>query len=122
MVLNLVPAGTGNRCVMLRRGYLEFLSPTVETPMADQLLYFKGDFSTVDSNRHATDTATGAVLHRVSGMLGTYTGVVANATATVTVTVTCTNTTPYNIGLDAGLTSGATVLTRKLVGPGGALS
>lgn len=33
----LVPAGTGNRCVMLRRGYLEFLSPTAETPMADQL-------------------------------------------------------------------------------------
>lgn len=33
----LVPAGTGNRCVMLQRGYLEFLTPTGDTPVADQL-------------------------------------------------------------------------------------
>lgn len=31
------PAGTGNRCVMLRRGYLEFLTPTGQTQIADQL-------------------------------------------------------------------------------------
>ena len=33
----LVPAGTGNRCVMLQRGYLEFLTPTLDTPNATQL-------------------------------------------------------------------------------------
>src|SRR5438046_3020890 len=33
----LVPAGTGNRCVMFERGYLEFLTPTGDTPLADQL-------------------------------------------------------------------------------------
>jgi len=33
----LVPAGSGNRCVMLREGYLEFLTPTGDTPIADQL-------------------------------------------------------------------------------------
>lgn len=33
----LVPAGTGNRCVMLRAGYLEFLTPTADTPIANQL-------------------------------------------------------------------------------------
>jgi hypothetical protein len=33
----LVPAGTGNRCVMLERGYLEFLAPTADTPVANQL-------------------------------------------------------------------------------------
>lgn len=33
----LTPAGTGNRCVMLRRGYLEILTPTGQTPIADQL-------------------------------------------------------------------------------------
>jgi len=33
----LAPAGTGNRCVMLQRGYLEFLTPTGDTPAADQL-------------------------------------------------------------------------------------
>jgi len=33
----LVAAGTGNRCVMLERGYLEFLTPTADTPLASQL-------------------------------------------------------------------------------------
>lgn len=33
----LLPAGTGNRCVMLKRGYLEFLTPTGDTPVANQL-------------------------------------------------------------------------------------
>lgn len=33
----LTPAGTGNVCVMLRRGYLEFLTPTADTPLAHQL-------------------------------------------------------------------------------------
>jgi len=33
----LVPAGSGNRCVMLREGYLEFLTPTADTPIAGQL-------------------------------------------------------------------------------------
>lgn len=33
----LVPAGTGNRCVMLKHGYLEFLTPTSDTMVANQL-------------------------------------------------------------------------------------
>jgi hypothetical protein len=33
----LTPAGTGNRCVMLQGGYLEFLTPTGDTPVANQL-------------------------------------------------------------------------------------
>ncbi len=33
----LAPAGTGNRCVMFRRGYVEFLSPIADTPLAAQL-------------------------------------------------------------------------------------
>jgi hypothetical protein len=31
------PAGTSNRCVMLREGYLEFLAPTAHTPNAARL-------------------------------------------------------------------------------------
>lgn len=31
------PAGTSNRCVMLRDGYLEFLSPTLDTPNAQRM-------------------------------------------------------------------------------------
>jgi spore coat protein U-like protein len=38
----------------------------------------------------------------------------ANVDQTTTLQVQCTNTTPYNIGLDAGTGSGATVTTRKL--------
>ena len=33
----LTPAGSGNRCVMLREGYLEFLTPTGDTAIAHQL-------------------------------------------------------------------------------------
>ncbi|HET9405336.1 MAG TPA: VOC family protein [Burkholderiales bacterium] len=33
----LTPAGTGNRCVMLEQGYLEFLTPTGDTTVAAQL-------------------------------------------------------------------------------------
>jgi spore coat protein U-like protein len=38
----------------------------------------------------------------------------ANVDSTSTVAIQCTNTTPYNIGLDAGLGTGATVAVRKL--------
>jgi spore coat protein U-like protein len=41
----------------------------------------------------------------------------ANRDQTSTITTRCTNSTPYNIGLDAGTGSGATVTTRKLTGP-----
>ena len=33
----LLPAGSGNRCIMLKRGYLECLAPTGDTPVANQL-------------------------------------------------------------------------------------
>jgi spore coat protein U-like protein len=49
---------------------------------------------------------------------GTYTGVVVTSTSAVS--VTCTNTTTYNVGLSAGLATGATVTTRKMTGPASA--
>src|SRR5437667_2090328 len=58
----------------------------------------------------ATVQAT-CVVSATTMAFGTYTGVVANSTSTVS--VTCTNTTPYNVGLSAGLATGATVTTRK---------
>jgi spore coat protein U-like protein len=39
---------------------------------------------------------------------------VAAVNGTSTIQVQCTNTTPYNIGLDAGTGTGATVTTRKM--------
>ena len=44
-----VPAGSGNRCAMLRRGYLEFLTPIGDTNIAVEL-------------RHAIQRYTGAHL------------------------------------------------------------
>ncbi|MBD3828781.1 MAG: spore coat U domain-containing protein [Stenotrophomonas sp.] len=50
---------------------------------------------------------------------GNYAGSQTDATSTIS--VTCTNGTAYNVGLDAGTADGATVTTRKMTGPGGAL-
>jgi spore coat protein U-like protein len=50
---------------------------------------------------------------------GTYTGSAAASTSTIS--VTCTNSTPYNLGLNAGAASGATVTTRKMSGPNAGL-
>jgi len=50
-------------------------------------------------------------------------GVLANAVnATSTIQVQCTNTTPYDIGLDAGIATGATVTTRKMTNAGNTIS
>lgn len=50
---------------------------------------------------------------------GAYPG--AQTDNTSTITVTCTNTTPYDLGLDAGTSTGATVTTRAMTGPASAL-
>jgi len=47
---------------------------------------------------------------------GAYTGAVLDATTTLT--VTCSNGVPWTIGLNAGTSPGATVVTRKMTGPG----
>lgn len=50
---------------------------------------------------------------------GNYTGTVLNSTTTLQ--IACTGGTPYNVGLNAGTGAGATVTTRKMTGPAGAL-
>ena len=50
---------------------------------------------------------------------GNYSGALTNNTSTIT--ATCTNTSPYNIGLNAGTATGATVTARKMTGPAAAL-
>jgi spore coat protein U-like protein len=49
---------------------------------------------------------------------GTYTGLQVDATSTVS--VTCTNTTPYDVGLNQGQATGASVTTRQMKGAAGA--
>jgi spore coat protein U-like protein len=46
----------------------------------------------------------------------------ANIDQTSTIQVQCTNTAPYNIGLDAGTATGATVTTRKMTNGGATVS
>jgi spore coat protein U-like protein len=50
---------------------------------------------------------------------GTYSGLLINSTSILS--VTCTNTTPYNVGLNAGNATGATVTNRSMTGPAAAL-
>ncbi|HKF49865.1 MAG TPA: spore coat U domain-containing protein [Terracidiphilus sp.] len=73
------------------------------------------------ANAATTTTATFAVTANVAAnctiaanplAFGSYTGAVNNATTTVT--AQCTNSTPYNIGLNAGTASGATVTSRQM--------
>jgi spore coat protein U-like protein len=74
------------------------------------------------SNTTFQVTATVAATCLISATnlaFGSYTGTLVNATSTIT--VTCSNTTPYNVGLDVGTSSGAAVSSRKMGGPGGAL-
>jgi spore coat protein U-like protein len=47
---------------------------------------------------------------------------IANVDQTSTIVVQCTNTTTYDIGLDAGTGSGASVTTRKLTGGGATIN
>src|SRR3954463_8918806 len=62
----------------------------------------------------ATITATCTINSASTLNFGTVGVLAANVDQSSTIQVTCTNTTPYNIGLDAGTGSGATVATRKM--------
>jgi spore coat protein U-like protein len=61
-----------------------------------------------------TITATCTINSASTLNFGTQGVLSANVDQTSTIQVTCTNTTPYNIGLNAGAGTGATVATRKL--------
>lgn len=50
---------------------------------------------------------------------GTYLGALLNTNTSIN--VTCTSTTAYNVGLNAGTATGATVTNRMMTGPAGAL-
>ena len=61
-----------------------------------------------------TITATCTINSASTLNFGTQGVLSTNVDQTSTIQVTCTNTTPYNVGLDAGTGSGATVATRKM--------
>jgi glyoxalase-like protein len=63
-----VPSGTGNRCAMLREGYIELLTATSETPLAAQLRERIADH--VGIHLAAFSTADAAAEHRRLGEAG----------------------------------------------------
>jgi spore coat protein U-like protein len=71
---------------------------------------------TVTSTFTSQITVTSAcVINSTSTMdFGSQGVLTSNVDTTSTLAVQCTNTTPYNIGLDAGLGTGATVAVRKM--------
>jgi spore coat protein U-like protein len=70
-------------------------------------------------NVHLQQTAIGCGITANNLNFGNYTG--AQLPATTTLSVGCTGGTSYNVGLNAGIGSGATVAIRKMTGPAGAL-
>jgi spore coat protein U domain-containing protein, fimbrial subunit CupE1/2/3/6 len=80
--------------------------------------------STVTSTFTVQVTVTSAcVINSASTLNFGNSGVlVANVDNTSTLQVQCTNTTPYNIGLDAGTGSGATVAVRKMTSGSNAIN
>ena len=63
-----VPSGTGNRCAMLRNGYLEVLTATHDTPLAAQLRERIADHTGL--HLAALTTADAAAEHRRLGAAG----------------------------------------------------
>jgi spore coat protein U-like protein len=79
-----------------------------------------GGFTTaaVNFNVNATGSASCAITASPLNFAN-YTGALLNSTTTIS--VTCTNGTSYNVGLNAGTATGATVTKRSMTGPASAL-
>jgi spore coat protein U-like protein len=104
--------GTGNTSITVYGQVAAGQSPTPGT-YTDTISSATTTF-TVTVVVQATCTISASAL-----AFGTYTTALASSNSTVS--VSCTNTTPYNVGLNAGTATGATVTNRSMVGPGSAL-
>jgi spore coat protein U-like protein len=80
-----------------------------------------GDFTTDTRTVQVTlqQVSPGCGIGANSLNFGMYSGAVLSATTTIQ--VACTSGTTYNVGLSAGTAAGASVTTRKMTGPAGAL-
>jgi spore coat protein U-like protein len=103
MFYNLLPAAGRPRFTLLTALFLvPFATPSIA--------------STVTSSFTVQVTVASACVINSTATLnfGNQGVLVANVDNTSTLQVQCTNTTPYNIGLDIGTGSGATLATRKM--------
>jgi len=99
----------------VRSGYKAALTACFLIPLANAS-YAASTTSTFAVQ--ATITATCTINSASTLNFGTVGVLAGNTDQTSTIQVACTNTTPYNIGLDAGTGSGATVAVRKLTSGG----
>lgn len=104
--------GTGNTSITVYGRITAGQNPTAGT-YTDTVSSATTSF-TITAAVHSTCALTAANLD-----FGTYSGTLLNATSTIT--VACINKTPYNVGLNAGTATGATVTTRKMTGPSSSL-
>jgi spore coat protein U-like protein len=80
-----------------------------------------GSFTTTIASLSVTATVAPSCTITANTLnFGGYSGAVSNATATLS--VQCANGTPYNVGLDPGQSSGATVTTRAMMNGSKSLS
>jgi len=85
------------------------------------LLSASGSFATTTTSTFTVQITLAAtcVINSTSTLdFGSQGVLTANVDQTSTIQVQCTNTTPYNVGLDAGTGTGATVAVRKLTSGG----
>jgi len=106
---------------MKRRSAVEFALLASQVGfLALGLFALSANAATATSSFAVSVTVASTCLVAATSMgFGTYTGQVAPASSTVS--ITCSNSTPYNVGLSAGLGTGATVTARKMTGPASAL-
>ncbi len=79
-----------------------------------------GAFTTATVNFNVSATGSSACAISANPLtFGNYTGSLLNSTAGIS--VTCTSGTSYNVGLNAGTSTGATVTKRSMTGPASAL-
>ena len=88
---------------------------------ASTVLPGTADAGTATTTMPVTMTITaGCTVSATTVAFGTQSTLGAATPSSGTLGVTCTNTTPYNVGLDQGSGSGATVAVRKMTGPSSA--
>jgi spore coat protein U-like protein len=115
-------SGTGNGSAQTLTIYAqipasEFVAPGSYT---DTIIVNVTGGATATTTFSVTSTVLSACTITANALnFGTYSGVLINSTSSVS--VTCTKTTAYNVGLSAGLATGATVTNRSMTGPSSAL-
>jgi outer membrane usher protein len=107
--------GTGTGFNQTVNVYAQVLTGQYVTP---------GTYTDTISSSTGSFTVTAVVqascaISATSLAFGTYTGVARNSTSTLS--IQCTNSTGYNVGLNAGTATGATVTTRRMTGSGSAV-